>query len=320
MTASPAITVAPTISNLVPADLDGVLSDPAVAHRVPLAVSIDDAAVARPQAGFNAASIVIQAPADGYESRYLMIFQEADSADIGPVRSARIYLAQWAAELDAGFAHYGGDRLSLAWLKGSHAAGLTNIDGIGAGNPAYHRVSDRSAPHNAYTSSEALIRQAARLGGEATIDPAVHLRPFRDDGPASTRPASQKITIPYRTVRVDYAYDPLVNGYVRSLNGKVQVDPVDSAPVTARTVIVLSMAFRTDNTIEPGHNRPVLGFVGSGPATIFMEGVSVSGTWSKASETAPTLILGPDGAELPLVRGRIFIQVVPTGTKVTTGT
>jgi hypothetical protein len=79
------------------------------------------------------------------------------------------------------------------------------------------------------------------------------------------------------------------------------------------------MTFRTDNKIEPGHNRPVLGYIGTGTATIFMEGQAIQGTWSKASESAPTLILGPDGKELPLVRGRIFIQVVPTGTKVVVG-
>jgi hypothetical protein len=175
------------------------------------------------------------------------------------------------------------------------------------------------APHNGYTSTAALWRQAAILGGDAMIDPSVHVRPFRDDGPPAERGTSQSIRIPYNTGIVGYAYDPASDSYLRFLDGQVQVDPMDGAKVTARTVVVLFMTFRLDGTIEPGHARPVLGFIGTGKARVFMEGRVIDGTWSKSGVADPTLILGPDGTELPLIRGRIFIQVVPIGTKVTVG-
>ena len=79
--------------------LDGMTVDPARASRLPLAIMIDDNVVARPQHGFNAASIVYQAPADGGEDRYMLIFQENDAARIGPVRSGRPYFVRWAAAL-----------------------------------------------------------------------------------------------------------------------------------------------------------------------------------------------------------------------------
>lgn len=290
--------------------------DPSLAHRLPLAVSIDDARVARPQSGFNAASVVWQAPADGFETRYLLVFQEADAPDIGPVRSARMYLAQWAAELDAGFAHYGGDLLSRTWMSENRGDRFTDIDGIGAGNPAFHRISSRSAPYNAYTSTEDLWRVASRLGGGASLSGHVHLRPFRDDAPISDRGSEQAFELPYRTVQVRYEYDPGTNAYQRFVNGKVHVDSMDDQPVTARTVVVLFMKFRTDSTIEPGHNRPVLGYIGSGVAWIYAEGKLVKGRWSKPKETDPTIILGPDGSEMAFVRGRIFMQVVPIGTDI----
>jgi hypothetical protein len=300
----------------VAADLDGVLTTPELAHRLPLAVSIDDGRVARPQTGFNAASIVWHAPADGYEVRYLLVFQERDAAAIGPVRSARNYIAHWAAELRAALAHYGGDQVSRDWMTANRGRLFTDVDGLGAGNPAYHRIRAREAPHNAYTSTADLWRVAARLGGGATYDPSLHVRPFRDDRPVADRGASQRITVPYNTVRVGYAYDPASNAYLRSLDGDPQVDPLDRQRVTARTVVVLYMKFRTDRTIEPGYNRPVLGYIGSGRAQVFAEGKMVEGTWSKGGISEPTLIVGPDGAELPLVRGRIFIQVVPLATDV----
>src|SRR4051794_30243476 len=40
-------TIAPSLGGLVPADLDGVLVAPNLAHRLPLAVSIDDSRPAR---------------------------------------------------------------------------------------------------------------------------------------------------------------------------------------------------------------------------------------------------------------------------------
>lgn len=318
--ASPTVTptVTPTTA-LVAADLDGVLTSPDLAHRLPLVVAIDDNRAARPQSGFNATSLVWQAPADGYESRYLLLFQELDADDIGPVRSARIYSAHWAAEVRGAFAHYGGDLLSRTWMSANAGKLFTNVDGLGAGNPAYHRIRSRVAPHNAYTSTADLWRVAARLGGAPTFEPRLHVRPFRDDSPEGDRGASQTLKVPYNTVKVSYTYDSASNRYLRFLDGKRHIDPLDGQQVTARTVIVLFMKFRTDKTIEPGYNRPVLGYTGSGLAKVFMEGRVVNGTWTKAGIADPTIILGPDGEELALIRGRIFIQVVPIGTNVTVG-
>jgi Protein of unknown function (DUF3048) N-terminal domain/Protein of unknown function (DUF3048) C-terminal domain len=312
----PSPTPLPTTSGLVPADLDGVLTTPELAHRLPLVVSIDDSRIARPQSGFNAASIVWQAPADGYESRYLFMYQEQDAPDIGPVRSARIYLAHWAAELDAAFAHYGGDRLTRAWMVEHRGDLFTDLDGIGAGNPAYHRIHSRNAPHNAYTTSKDLTRVAIRLGADPLISARVHLRPFRDDLAVELQGTEQKFSIPYNTVTVTYRWEPKSGAYQRYVNGKAQVDAADGERVKARTVVVLFMAFRTDSTIERGHSRPVLGFIGSGVAWIYSEGLLVKGRWSKPHANDPTIILGPSGEELPFVRGRIFMQVVPLKTPV----
>ena len=303
--------------SIVAADLDGVLTTPELAHRLPLGVSLDDSRAARPQSGFNAASMVWQAHADGYESRYLLMFQEQDATDIGPVRSGRIYLAHWTAEQRGVLAHYGGDRLTRRWMTAHRGELFTDVDGLGSGNPAYHRIRERAAPHNAYTSTADLWRVAGDLGAAATIDPAVHVRPFRDDSPAALRGASQALTVPYHTVLIGYKYDPATNAYLRTVNDKPQIDPGDDKQVTARTVVVLFMKFRTDSTIERGHNRPVLTYIGSGKALFFMEGKVIEGTWSKTGEVRPTMFLGPDGKELPLIRGRIFVQVVLPTTKVT---
>ena len=124
---TPVPTPEPTPS-LVPADLTGLLVAPELAHRLPIAVMIDDARVARPQSGFNAASIVYQATADGYETRYMFVYQETEADDIGPVRSARFFLVQWAQETRSVMAHYGGDQRSRTYLK-YHSEQFTDVEG-----------------------------------------------------------------------------------------------------------------------------------------------------------------------------------------------
>jgi len=73
----------------VASDLDGVLAPPDLAHRLPIAVMVSDNTVDRPQSGMSSASIVYQAPMEGGEDRYMLVFQEGTASDIGGVRSAR---------------------------------------------------------------------------------------------------------------------------------------------------------------------------------------------------------------------------------------
>jgi hypothetical protein len=301
------------------ADLTGVTTDPARAHRLPLAVLLDDNRVARPQSGFNRASIVYQAPADGGETRYMLVFQENDAPQIGPVRSARYYFLDWATEIRAAIGHYGGERRSRAHLTAFDGVRFTDIDALGSGAKAYHRVASRTAPHNGYTSTTALWAMAAKLGGPAIAPVDTYRRPFVAPMAIAGLPASQRIGLRYQTGAVEYRFDRATDVYRRLLDGKPQIDPADKAPVTTRNVVVLFMPFHTDTKVEPGHSRPIVDAIGTGRALIFREGRAVEGTWSKTDQMAPTRLLDAAGNEIPLVTGRTFFQVVKVGTTVDVG-
>ena len=318
---SPTPLPSPTPTPLVPgiADLTGLKVDAALAHRLPIAVLIDDNRIARPQSGFNGASIVYQAPADGGETRYMFVYQEGESRDIGPVRSGRSYFIHWASEMRAAIAHYGGDLLSRRYFEANDGTLFTDIDALRTTGKPFHRISSRNAPHNAYTNTAALRKVIPALKGPALMPIELARRPFVDEVPEAERATRQTIRIPYRTGVVGYVYDRASNLYRRTLDGRTQVDPADRKTVSTRNVVVLFMSFRTDSTIEPGHARPVLGAIATGKALFFREGRLVAGTWAKDSETALTRLFDPTGAELPLVRGRTFFQVVPDGTRVTPG-
>ena len=325
-TPTPAATAVPTATP-IPAPtalptgsapgIDGVMRPAALAFRTPLAVLIDDNIAARPQAGFNAASLVYQAPADGGETRYMLVFQGQDAPTIGPVRSGRPFFLRWAAEYRSGLAHYGGDYMTLGQtipqLAGTFIYDIDALNGSGA---AFHRVKTRKAPHNGYTNTGSLRAVGTRRGMPATQHAGFGVRAYVDDASLADRPASSTISVPYARGAAGYTYDRAGNLYLRSVAGRAQVDAGDGKRVTARNVVVLFMHKSIDPNSEPGHARVVLDQIGSGSALVFREGRVWKATWRKDSVGDITRFFAPDGTEIPLVRGRTFIQVVPTGTKV----
>lgn len=328
-TPTPDTSPTPLPSGWAYSDLDGLAAPVGSAHRLPMAIMVDDNAVARPQSGISSASIVYQAPADGGEDRYMFVFQEGSASDIGPVRSTRPYYVYWAAEYKALLGHFGGDAKSLDQVVPTYAANgrIFNMDDLRGGSCPYHRVdpgtagtytaSQRESPHNAYTNSAALISCTGSLGYPATYR-GMPVRTFRDDTPFAQRPSAQTVAIGYHTGTVGYKYDPITDDYLRIIDGTPETDPANSVPVYARTVVVMYQSLTNAPDSEPGYVRPDVHNVGSGDATVFMEGKAILAKWNKTSETVLTRFTDKStGAEIPFVRGEIFLQSVPPGTSVT---
>jgi hypothetical protein len=297
-------------------DLDGVATTAALAHRLPLAIMIDDNSVARPQSGISSASVVYQAPADGGEDRYMFVFQEGTATDIGPVRSARPYYVYWAMEWKALYGHFGGDVKVLQQVIPANYNSIYNMDDLNGGSCPYRRIDTRLSPHNAYATSAELISCAAAKGYPATYQ-KLPTWTFRDNILLANRPASQVVTIDYRTGTVGYQYDPSRDAYLRIVDGATDIDPANNAKVYAHDVAVLFQSVSIDPESEPGYNRPIVANVGSGNATLFIEGKTITATWKKTSNVALTRFYDAAGKEIPFVRGEIFMQSVPPGSAVT---
>lgn len=309
----------PSPSGEMAAGIDGVLRPVELARRTPIAVLIDDAMAARPQSGYNAAALVYQAPADGGEDRYMFVYQGDEAKEIGPVRSGRPFFLRWAAEYRAAVAHYGGDYMTLGQTIPELVKRkfIYDIDALFGEAAAFHRIRERRAPHNAYTDTLALRKMGSRRGMPPAQPSTLGVRAYVDDAPLDDRPAASSIRVPYPRGSADYAYDRERNLYLRSVAGRAQVDAADGERVTARNVVVLFMKKSIDPNSEPGHARIVLDQMGSGKALVFREGRVWAATWRKRNVADVTRFYDAAGKEIPLVRGRTFFQVVPTGTKVT---
>lgn len=296
----------------VPAPLTGLPVSPEAALRRPIAVMIDDHALARPQSGFNAASIVWHAPAEGGVPRYMLVFQDEIPGEVGPVRSARRYYVEWAAELEAMFLHHGGSPGALAALRAKGAGQwVWNADGFRWEGRFLWRAPDRSAPHNLFTDGELLRKLAEHVG--AADGPVEAAWSFGPPARPLLRPDRGSITVTYPYETITYRYDALTNRYERYINNakKPQVDGADGEVVAPTNVVILRMAFGPLNDGHPEKFRLEAHNVGKGVAWISTNGRTVKGTWSKKSATAPTLLFGSNGLPIRLTAGQTFVQVLP---------
>jgi hypothetical protein len=289
---------------------------PNVAARHPIAIMIDDHPDARPQSGFNAASVVWQAPAEGGIPRYMLIFQDQIPKSVGPVRSARQYYIAWAAEWDAVYGHSGGSPQALSTLRQKGNGQLVyNADEFRWGGVYYHRTKDRFAPHNVYTTGKELRQLAKRVGAKDRPQKAAWK--FGPDAALEKRPRGGQITVAYAWNKITYRYDRATNTYLRSVNGEnPQIDRATGEPVAPKNVVIMLMRF---GPLNDGGNKHRLeaDYIGKGQAWIATNGRTIKGTWRKDGITKPTRFFDAKGNPVRLTVGQTFIQVMQTGTTVT---
>ena len=307
---TPLPTPVPTPSP-VPAPLTGLLVRPEAALQHPIAVMIDDHRAARPQAGFNAAAVVWHAPAEGGIPRYMLVFQDTIPGLVGPVRSARQYYIEWAAEWNAMYVHAGGSPGALATLRSQGRGQLVwNADEFRYGGTYLWRNQERPAPHNVYTDGEHLRAMAEAVG--AVDGPLVPAWTFGPEMGGESRPQGTTLVVNYPYETITFSYDAATNTYRRFIDGSTepQVDAADGLVVAPANVVILRMRFGALNDGHPEKHRLDAEDVGTGEAIISSNGRLVEGTWAKDSVTGATRLFGPDGAPVILAPGQTFIQVI----------
>lgn len=134
-------------------------SSPALTH--PVAVVIGNDPGARPQSGLDQADIVWEILAEGWITRYFAIFSRESSAQIGPVRSTRLYFDQLDRAYGLPLAHAGGNVDALDDVAAWH---LPNIDQIYGSGAYFWRSTVRTAPDNLYTSTDLLGKATVAYG------------------------------------------------------------------------------------------------------------------------------------------------------------
>lgn len=295
----------------VRAPLSGRMVTEEQAKRKPMAVVIENSPDARPQSGLNQASLIFETFAEGGITRFLVIFQEEDVAEIGPVRSARNYFVEWAKSYNALFAHVGGSSDALALIKKLNVLDLNQF----AFGSYFWRDSKRYAPHNVYTTTEKLIA-AANSKNYPTTDENIAAFSFKDDLKAEERPVASSFTVAFNaSFAPTYTYNPTENNYVRSMSGVTQTDRNTKETIKAKNVIVCFSDFSYGKT-STGEQSTKIRTTGTGNAIFFIDGLKTTGTWKRSSDSTITRFYDTEGAEVKLNAGTTWVEFAPSGTAV----
>jgi hypothetical protein len=104
---------------------------------------------------------------------------------------------------------------------------------------------------------------------------------------------------------------------LRTQDGKPHLDGVTEEQVSAKNVVVLEVAIDTTNRSARDGVVPRTIMISGGRAWVFEDGRHVEGTWSKASQTAPIVLLDSTGAPIKLTQGNTWVELMPSTAKIT---
>lgn len=309
--------------------------------RRPLAVMIENHLEARPQSGLSDADIIYEVVAEGGITRFMALYYcqaAAYETTLGPVRSARTYYIDWASEYNLPlYVHVGGANTpgpanALGQLESYDWSGANDLNQFSIGYPTFWRDYERlgrtvATEHTMYSTTEKLWAIAAKRGF-TNLDPDQNnwlddFTPWKfaqDEAGAGNQGAVQTISYPfweYADYDVGWQYDKDKNIYTRSNGGQPHQDLNTGQPLTAINLVVQLATERNANDGYEGNVHLLYGTIGKGKAYIFKDGQAIEGSWAKAKRLSRTIFSDAQGKEILFNPGKIWISVLPVGTKVT---
>ena len=304
--------------------------------RRPLGVMIENHKEARPQSGLSQADVIFEAVAEGGITRFLSVFYCKDAPYIGPVRSARIYFIELLQSFGAyplyahvGGANHPGPADALGYIGDLGWSSYNDMNQFSVPFPNfwrdYERLPNRATEHTVYSSPSKLWKYAkdkrklTNLDEEGVSwDEDYTPWKFQDDAPAASRGKVAKIDFGFwdsfaSDFSVVWSYDKASNSYKRSNGGSPHNT---SKPLTAKNVVVM---FAKESPANDGYEGGHILYktTGTGDALIFQNGKAIEGSWSRLDEESQFKFTDQNGEEISIVRGQIFIEMLPVGNKVT---
>ena len=278
----------------------------------PIAVMIDNHNQAWPQAGLNKAYLVYEIIVEGGETRLMAVFKGVNVDKIGPVRSSRHYFLDYAMENDAIYAHYGWSPLAESDIKSYN---INNLNGITESTSTFWRVKDKSAPHNAVTSTDALLKAAKAKGYKTTSTKKSVLNYTTDNVTLEDGQGATSITIPHSDLQtVKYVYDEDNQVYKRYARNKAQTDWDTGDSITTKNIIITMC----DNyTLEDSENKGRQGLknIGTFNGYYITNGKAIKIKCIKEARNTQTKYEDLQGNEIKVNDGNTWINICPTDAK-----
>lgn len=304
--AAPVPTVLPSLFN-------GLSVPTEVANRRAVAAMIENAQAARPQTGLTSADIVYEAVAEGGITRFVGIFSSKYPDKAGPVRSARSYFIDWLSEYDAMYVHAGGSPTALARIR---EYGIKDYPDSTDGTYKREPQAGVASEHTLYANLQKIYDNGvAKKKWSATHD----FKPWVFKDPIAAPVASNPVTIDFSSApfKVVWNFDATTNSYSRLLAGSAHKDKVSGEQITAKTIVVMTVQRSANAPYKDSGKESewTMQTIGEGAVSVFQDGLRINGKWKKPARTERTRFYDAAGTEIPLNRGKIWVEVMPqTGT------
>lgn len=282
--------------------------EPVPGNRVPsrpaLAIKVENAPEARPQAALNEADIVVEQPVEGGYTRFIAIYQCDDSDRVGPVRSVRTTDPDYLRQLGPVVFGYSGGREIVT--REVPKVGLTDVNAVIAAD-AYVRDDARVAPHDLYTTTSALWTAARSKQGAPS--PLFSYEP-EWEGP-SKRIASAHL--PFSSAAdVYWRWNGGKGLWLRSHGDEPHVLEGDERVSATNVVIQIVTVTDSDFLDAAGNPSPEVELTGSGKAFVLRNGTMIRGRWERDSLKDVTRFVTKDGSEITLAPGRTWVELLPS--------
>ena len=279
----------------------------------PIAVMIDNHNQAWPQAGLNQAYLVYEIIVEGGETRLMALFKGVNVDKIGPVRSSRHYFLDYAMENDAIYAHYGWSPQAESDIK---RYSINNLNGITESETTFWRVKDKSAPHNAVTSTDAILKAAKAKKYKTTSTKESVLNYVTDEVDLKDGQGATTVTIPHSTLQtVKYEYDEENQVYKRYARNKAQTDWDTGNSVTTKNIII---TFCDNYELDDVENKGRQGLknIGTFDGYYITNGKAIKIKCIKEERNKQTRYEDLKGNEIEVNDGNTWINICPTDAKV----
>lgn len=316
----------PPEEGLVHSRLTNEWVDEETALTRPIAVMIPNEKNAVPHYNISKASILYEANVEGRMTRLMAIFEDWQDLDkIGNVRSLRSYYAYWAFEWDAFIVHVGGPFFINELVSQDTTE---DIDmNSSTGSTAFFRSTDRSMPHNTYTSGKLLLQAVENDGYSLEYRGVSDEEHFKFASQSKPNTLAQygdnavtaeyiDMSACYPLTRCYFEYDETDGLYYRyqHLSGDSDgphVDAVTGEQLSFKNILVQNTRYE-DLGLDEGyltfqcHDDTMDGWY-------FTNGKGIHVTWTKTSDYGATRYYDDNGDEITLNTGKTMICIVEEG-------
>lgn len=304
----------------------------------PLGIMVENHKEARPQSGLSSADVVYEAVAEGGITRFLAVFYCQNASYVGPVRSARMYFLKFLEGYGQNplYAHVGGANTegpadALGYINKLGWSSYNDLNQFSVPFPYfwrdYERLKNVATEHTVYTSTKKLWQYAKDKRSLTNVDDqgvrwdkGFEPWKFEDDAKTADRGKVTKIDFGFwdnlaSDFSVVWNYDTKTNSYKRTNGGSPHIDKNTGKQLETKNIVVM---FAQESPANDGYEGGHLLYknVGSGNMLFFKNGQVVKGTWSRETEEDNIKFFDNSNKEISVVRGQVFIEMLPLGNKV----